>query len=208
MRFTISCKTFLRLSYIPQNFTEDVPEENRVPLRCIRLENHNGNCIAIAANQKVAAIELIGKTKEPDGVVHVVIDEQILSACSNEHDTLEVIAMPQLLMGTVKSMFGFQYVGNPCMFYDSTVMDEWRTWSPKKPVTKSKGALFLNMNYIRLLNQSSPSGRLEFPLYIDVDQPVILRDIENPAWVGLFMPYPPVSNPYQIKGAELPEWWK
>lgn len=207
MRFTIPCKTFNRLAIIPQNFTEDVPEETRSILKCIRLENHKGNTIAITANQKVAAIELIGKTNEPDGHVHLLVNDEILKAASNEHDVFEVFSAPAIGIGSLKSMFGYQHSGNACIYPKETVMDKWREWAPKKPVTKSKGAIFLNLNYIELLNKSSPSGRLEFPCYVDVDQPVVLRDINNPSWVGLFTPRPPPLHPADVKGATLPNWW-
>lgn len=206
MRFTIPCKTFSRLAIIPLNFTKDVSDDMREQLSCVRLENRKGKTFAIVANQKIAAIEYICDTQEKDGSAHVVINKDILEVCKNEHDVFEVMSLPDLSIGTLKSMFGYQYVGNACL-YRSNVLDEWRSWGPKKSVTKTNGPLFLNMNYIELLNKSSPSGNIVFPDHIDVEQSLVLRDFKNPSWVGLFTPTPPPIDRYKLKPAVLPDWW-
>jgi hypothetical protein len=206
MRFTIPCKTFARLAIIPYDFTEDVTDEAKAKLRCVRLEHYKGNTFAIAANQKIAAIELIGKTNEPDGAAHVVIDSPLIDACNTALDILEVVSIPEFKIGTAKTLYGYQHVGNACIYPETTIMDDWRKWGPSKPAKKSNGVLFLNLNYIETLNQSSPSGRLMFPEFIDVSQTLVLRDADDPHWVGLLTPRP-ASGKGEAIGAVLPDWW-
>lgn len=208
MRFFIPSKIFTRLAVIPSNFTKDVSQESKDVLSCVRLENHNGNLIAIAANQKLAAIEIIGKTTEADGHVDVAVNEQTLKFCENNpDDILEIFSMPAFSIGTMKNSSGRQFEGNPCIYPKETILDIWRDWGPEEPINKSNGCLFLNLDYIELLNKASPSGKIVFPKHIDVDQTLVLRDFDNPSWVGLFTPRPSPLCMREPTPANLPDWW-
>lgn len=209
MKFTIPCETFTRLAAIPSFFPLDVDEEHRADLRCVRVENVKGHRIAIAANKKIAAIEYLGVTTEADGVAHIVIDPLLIEQCKTEakfNGFLEVLLIPEIATATARTMLGYSYKGNACIYPQDSVMNGWRGWGPPMPVKKSKGALFLNLGYIELLNKSSPSGKIIFPEFIDVDMPAVLRDRENANWVGLFFPAPPQIEPAATP-AILPQWW-
>lgn len=210
MKFNIPCETFTRLAQIPSFFTPSVDEETRQQLRCVRIENVKGHRIAIVANQKIAAIEYLGPTTDQDGVAHVMLDPMLLDVCKKEskfNSWLEINLIPEIATGIAQTMLGYTHKGNACMFPVNSVMNGWREWGPLKPVTKTTGPLFLNLDYIELLNKTSPSGKIVFAEHIDVSQPTVIRDRENECWVGLFFPAPPLTEPGAI-AAILPNWWR
>ncbi len=209
MKFTINCATFVRLASITAFFEPTTDEEIKAQLMCVRLENIKSNMFAVATNQKVAAVEYIGRTDQPDGVAHVVIDSKLVEQCRNEipYDSfLEVITIPEIALASAKTMLGFAYQGNACIFPDNSIMNKWRGWATREIIKKNKGAMYLNVDHISALVAASPSGKIVFPEFIDVDKPVVLRDVKNPAWVGLFVGKPNPLDP-PAAPAMLPEWW-
>ena len=214
MKFTIKCSVFNRLAAIPTFFEPTTPEEIRQQLTCVRLENFNGKSFAIATNQKIAAVEYLGLTNEQNGIAHVIIDPVLIEQCKKEipfDSYLEIVTIPEIAFATAKTMFGYVYKNeatkdNPCSWLDENIMDEWRTWIPDGPVKENTGPMYMNLDHVQALAQSSPSGKIVFPLFIDIKKPVVLRDREFSEWVGLFMPNPGVNEP-DAKAAEVPEWW-
>lgn len=206
MKFNISCDVYYRLSQILSYIEPDTDEQLLKQINCIRLENINGKTIAIATNKKVAAIELCGNTNEPNGVFHLVVDEQLVNLCKKEkafNSVLEIVHIPEIGAASVKSMLGFQYQGNPSVYLTETPLDDWRRWAFNKSAVVSYCAYQLDINHMLALNASSLSGIIIFPEIIDSNIPTILRDRDNPNWVGLFYGRPPIVNTPAI----LPEWW-
>lgn len=209
MKFKIPCETYYRLSKIVSYFQEDTDEEIKQKINCIRLENINGMLIAIVTNQKLAVIEKIGDTNQPNGHVHIVTDERLINQCKIEkafNSELEIVCIPDLSMASAKTMLGYSYPANAAIYPKNTPMDDWRDWADVEGSKKSKGGMYWNMIYMTLLNESSVSGKLVFPEIIDTDKPVVVRDVINPNWVGLFMPKRPVGEP-EARPATLPKWW-
>ncbi len=210
MKFQIPCETYYRLSKILSYFQPDIDDEIKQKINCIRLENSNGILIAVATNQKIAVIEKIGATNQPNGAVHIVVNEKLINQAKTEkvyNSFIEVIAIPQMAMASAKTMLGYTYEGNVAIFPTETPMDDWRDWAADEPIKKSKGAMYWNTIYLNMLNESSLSGKLAFPEFIDTEKPVVLNDIENPNWIGLFMPKRADSE-IQVSPAQLPKWWK
>lgn len=209
MKFTVKCATFCRLAGILNYFDPSVDPEIKQHLSCVRLENKNGKAFIISSNQKIAAVEYIGDTTESDGYADVCIDPILVKQCESEtvfNSSLEITTVPQLKMGSAKTMCGFVYSGNACIYNENSILDKWRTWIPKAPLKKSEGALYLNLNYVQSLLLSSPSGKVIFPSHIDTNQPIVLRDRESENWVGLLMGKPHPSESQAIP-ATLPKWW-
>lgn len=210
MKFTISCETFCRLASVPTYFEPHTKPELFKQIECVRIENYKGCVFAISTNVQIAAIEFIGNTTEPDGAVHVVIDPVLVKQCESERaygSFLEIVSIPEIATASAKTMLGFVYNGNACIWPATTVMDNWREWGPDKTPTKAKGALYLETQHIETLFKASPSGRIVFPEHIDVNVPTILRDYKNPNWVGLFFGKPQANENPAI-AATLPEWWR
>jgi len=211
MKFIVKCETFARLSTICQFFEPSIEHEIKDQLNVLRLENFNGKSYAIATNQKIAAVEYLGPTNEPNGCAHVILDSVMIEKAKEESaygSFFEVSTIPEIAAGAVKSMLGWAYPGNPCRWFDKTAMNDWRKWVNEKPV-KTKGAMYWDLSHLQTLLQSSPSGKIIFPEMIDVDYPILIRDRMNDNWFGLFVAKPTEAdaalNP--VKAATLPIWW-
>lgn len=201
MDFSIKCDVFNRLAQIT---LRSQPE-----LSCVRLEYKNGHYYAIATNQEIAAIQYLGQTNQPDSVAHVVNDSSIISQGQTEilyDSSLHIQYLPEFATATLMTTMGWQYQKNACIFPDSTPMDKWLEWFPDKIADKNKGVMYWDIDQIELLARSAPSGKLYFPQFIDINEPVIIRDRLCDTWCGLFVPKPSVTEEPIRKGAEKPTW--
>lgn len=211
MNFILKCETYVRLATVCLNFHPLVDNETKELLNCVRLEYKNGHYYAVSTNKKIASIQYLGVTNEADSEAHIIVNEQLIEQCKSEaqYDShIEIMCVPEIQASSFKTLMGYAYQGNACIFPDDKIMSEWREWAPDKPVTKTKGIQYWNADNIAALAASSPSGAVFFPEHIDTDKPVIMRDLNDPNWCGLFMAEPG-PNDRQVKdGAELPTWWK
>ena len=57
---------------------------------------------------------------------------------------------------------------------------------------------------IETLWRVSPTGELVFPEVIDANKPVIVRDVNDDNWIGVFIPS--IEGKRIVKPATLPEW--
>jgi hypothetical protein len=210
MKFTITCAAFCRLAGIPAFFEPKTDEEIKKQLSCVRLENKSGNVFGIATNQKVAAVEWLGKTTEKDGAVHIALNPDLIKQCTQEaafDSFLEIIYIPEILQAGAKTMLGFVLQGNAAAVGvpEHSPLAQWRDWIPQKMPTKSKGAMYWNVDHIATLAAAAPTGKIVFPEFIDVDQPLIIRDVDAPEWFGMFIAKPAPSDTVPPP-AGVPEW--
>lgn len=209
MNFNIKCATFVRLASICSFFEPETPLETRQQIETVRLEAINGKIIAIATNQRIAAIELIGHC-QPDRreVAHVRIDPAIVMQCKLEaflDGVLTIETIPEIATGIAYTSSGWRFNGQACHWFDETLMDDWRKWAPDQVPTESDGIMMWNTYHVHALMESSPTGKVIFPRHVDTKVPVVLRDRGNENWVGLFMPKP--HGEIQKIPATLPIWW-
>lgn len=208
MKFEIKCATFLRLAKICEFFEPECPMDERAILTTVRLEHYDGNAFAIVTNKRIAAIERIGSAPAGNGVAHVVLDPQLLAQCRAEtflDGSLIINTIPEIATAMASTSSGWNYSGNACYWWDETPLDDWRSWSPDEPIKKHEGIMYWGLFAVTSLLESSPSGKVYFPKYINCSKPVVLRDKHDDNWVGLFIPEPFQST--QKESAELPDWW-
>ena len=84
MNFSIKCQTFVRFATICSFFEPSTRQDVKEKINTVRLENKGGLSFIIATNEKIAAIEYIGSTDQPDGHAHVILDEALLNQCRTE----------------------------------------------------------------------------------------------------------------------------
>jgi hypothetical protein len=210
MDFTISCEIFARLA----NVVKDIPAtETRAHLKSVYVEHKNGNAFAVVSNSKFAAIEHLGKVEGGDGSIHIAADAALIQQCQTEAPFNSVLAVgynDMLKFATAKTTLGYCYPGNAAITADGSPLVEWRKWAPEKPVKATKGAMFWNTENIIAIGKSSPSGRVLFPEFIDATKPVVIRDVTDDNWLGIFMPNRAVEGETitYSEGAKLPEWFK
>ena len=217
MNFEISAEIFMRLaklaSIIPQRVME-IPSEDAESIKCVRLEYRGGNYYAIATNRRVAAVYYLGTTTEADAVTHITIDPALIAQCAQEkqfNSTLQIVSIPELQIVSLKTLFGWNYPGNAGVFPPPQGrLNEWMIWVPKTEAKASVGAMCWSAENVKTLVEASPSGRVSFPEFIDAMQPVMMRDIIDPNWLGVFMSNVVDEETEQaktIEPAQLPAWW-
>lgn len=212
MNFEIPCDVYARLSAIPLNIPTDEINEN---LRSICIERKNGSVYAITSDRKIAAIEYIGPSQEPDGFTHVAVAAALVEAAIKESafdGKFHLVANDMLKFTSLKSSFGFQPTSNVGIYHNGPkdeAFTNWRDWPPALPVRKSRGAMFWTGNLIATLAKTAPSGTVIFPEFIDVNEPVILRDPTDDSWCGLFMGVARENDQRIVSApAKLPDWFK
>ena len=210
MNFNLPVEIYIRLAGVSDHIPDDANDETN--FETVRVERSNGTLFAIATNRKIAAIYNLGKSEGDNAVVHLVKDAALIAQCVSEkpfNSVMSVTAVLELQMVSIKTSFGYNFPGNGGIFPSRTKLDEWRTWGPKEPVKATKGAMSWTMHEMLALNNASMSGNIVFPEFIDAEKPIVVRDLENPNWVGLFMGNRRHDDGtiYVADGAELPDWW-
>lgn len=207
--YSIKSSTLHRIASICNFFESTVSEELKTKINTVRLENKNGESFAVATNQKIASIEYLGKTDKSDGAAHLILSKNFLQQLLAESATdyiITVTTVPQIAISTLQSTSNFMLL-DCCHWWDDndTPLKNWRDWGCSS-ANINKGVMYWNLFYVESLIKSSPSGKVIFPEFINVEQPIVLRDYYYPEWVGLFIPQ--ISKDIKInEGADLPEWW-
>lgn len=189
MQVSIPCATFVRIA-TAAFLSDDKPAANISydvePGRAVRLEVKAGNLIAIATNFRILAAELIGTSDEPDGSVAVTIDPLLISACISataaEDAMLNVVLSAGWAVASLST--GYFYPGNALVAGD--LPRDWRTLFQTLP-EKRNGAMAFDADMISRLGSASPSGLIVFPKIIDGSGSVIVNDVIDPDWIGIFM---------------------
>lgn len=209
MKFVISCEIFARLASVTEFFEPSTVEETQKLLRCVRIENKDGHSFGIATNQKIAAIQYLGTTEEPDGVIHVVNDPVLVNKCKEEaafDSFMEVVSIPEMAIASAQTVFGYSYPGNVGIFPDETPMDKWRKWFPDKLAATNQGVMCWTVDQVLTLAKASPSGKIYFPKFYNTDEPLVLCDLYDKNWVGLFVPSQETYEKQPTEYAEIPKW--
>lgn len=210
MRFEIKCATFARLASVCSFFEPSTEEELKQQINTVRLEKVNGRTIAIATNQKIAAIEMLPQYEpgEHAKVIHVALDPVLINQCKMEaflDGSLIIDVIPEIATAMARTSSGWTYPGNACIWPVETVMDDWREWATE-PAKKSNGIMMWHLSRIQSLFEASPTGQIYFPRHIDTSQAIVLCDKNNPNWIGLFRADPSNTEKQEVP-ATLPEWW-
>lgn len=209
MRFQIKCETFARLAKVPKYFSPERNPDYVERIQYVMVEIKDGDVFAIATNITVAVIEYLGRTNEADGVAYIKTDTALTEVCEKEKmfdSFVDITTIPQIAASAAKTMLGFQ-IADVCGWPTKSELLTWRTWAPDIMPTQDKGPLYWDSLEVETLFEASPSGRIAFPDVINIDAPIVLRDVKSENWLGLFMGRPSPSED-KVKAAELPKWWK
>jgi len=199
--FAIPCDTFARLAYVTNHTLQ--------PLNpwflSIRIENN----LALASNRKVLVVEKL--PWQNPGVVHVPITPEIIALCEAEKaikSNLHVSYEPVINFASLQTTRGAKLMqGNGAvMCTEPNDFDKWREKIvdiAREPVKKSNGGMYWDAEDMANLAASSPSGRLVFPEFINVEKPTVIRDINDYDWFAVWVP----SMPNRLlTSATLPIW--
>lgn len=206
MNITIPCEQFARMASIPATLDTERPEQY---LRSLYFESTRGKLFIVATNAKIAAIECVENSGVADGSCAVVVTPELIDVCEREtayNGAISISVNDALNWTVVQTQFGFKMPTNgkadlPNDHHFAT----WRDWFPDKMPTKSSGGMHWEVTQIETLSRASISGSVTFPEFIDVSKPVIVNDLFNPLWCGLFMP---TAKEKTITPATRPVWSK
>lgn len=199
MDYQLKCETYVRLC----NVLNFIPDNANEWFNSIRLE---GN-YAIASNKQIMAVERLDY-KNPEIPTHVVNNEVLKKQCTDESkfgSDLFIHVNSMLKFASVKTTFGYNHSENAVIWSESdNRLDNWKETVPSETNKAAKGAMFWETHNIANLGKSSPSGCIVFEEFIDERKPVLVRDLNDDRWFGVFVPG---VDDGSIKAAELPEWW-
>lgn len=198
----IKTNVLYRLSKVCKNFEPNVPEDVKEKLNVIRIEIHQGKGYAIVTNQQIACVEFLGMMNESDKVFHIKLTEKLLRQLETEmffDSTANIEVISEFAMGNFKTDYGYKDDECFAWLFD-TPLNNWRLWLDNKALT-SNTAMKWDLYHILSLFESS-SGKIAFAEIIDINKPLILRDVENPNWLGFFIP----TDFKNYEPARLPEW--
>jgi len=205
--FKVKSSVLNRLASVCSFFDSSVTDDRKKMLKTIRLENRNGHLFGIATNQRIASIEYLGVTKEPNDAAHLIISDSFIRQMFTESLTDNIITVntiPEIGLSSLTSVSGYNST-NCCHWFDDTPLQEWREWADNVKKT-SCGAMYLDLFNLETLIKASPTGKVVFPEHVDINIPVVLKDYGCSTWAGLFFAQPPEGITIK-EGAELPEWW-
>lgn len=203
MKFNIKCETLLRLSSVTSYFEPNMRPDVKEKINTIRLQNISGKCTAVVTNEIIAVVEFLNFTDQPDGYVDLILSNELIQQCETENSfgsKIHINSTPDLAITTLSTDLGWQFKGNASHWFDESPLDKWKNWFPE-PSGETTGVMQWDAYQVETLAKSSPSGQVVFPEFIDLEKPVILRDIKSSNWVGSFMPTG------DSKPAKLPDWW-
>ena len=198
--FVIPCDAIARMSHI----LAGVPADADTHFRTIRVENG----MVIASNRKTLVVELIGGNV---GAMNLIVDTALLAQCVTEAtfgSTLTVTVNEVLQFAAAKTTLGYSHPSNVALFSPNVSdMSRWREVVEKvrNPAPVAKGGMVWNAEVIAALGRAAPTGALVFEEVIDLERPVLVRDLRDPNWFGIFQPF--LEDETLFEPALLPSWF-
>lgn len=170
----------------------------------LRLEKKDGKIYAISTNEEIAIIEMLGTTDDENEVVHIKYTEKLLDYIEKEYkfDSFFTIETnPETAEAILKTSL-LNSCSDCFLWLDDTPLNDWELWlNIDEP--ESKGCMYCELYQIQMLFETSPTGKILFPKNINVDKPIVVRDVNNENWVGVFIPK---STDKLLKTDETPKW--
>lgn len=202
----INTEVLHRFMQIPTFFESHTTDSLKKEISTVRLEIKNCKQYIISTNQQIAAVEYLGETPESDDVCYLKLSDS-LKKFINESFALAnpfiVDTIPELSMASASSV-GYEDM-DACLWFDNNIMDDWRKWFGNSEVKPGTEPMLWDLFHLTKLFESSPSGKIRFPVKIDSSKPVVLRDYEKDNWCGVFIPAE--KNYKTVEPAKIPEWF-
>lgn len=202
--YVIPCETFVRLAHVAMQLDE---QTQRPFLRCVRIEYFKENLIAVSCCERLLAGEFIGHAPgEDNSSVCITIDPALLELVKLGAANSENLIITQAPGWTIARLSGGRMHAMNAEI-DGSQWPDWHSLIPRELPKKNEGCFSFSGEMIYRLSKSSPSGSFYCPKYVDKNQPVIVRDIRDDTWFGLFLvsegDYRQNHGP-----AEVPDWLK
>lgn len=206
--FAIPCATFRRLAGVALQHGEQ-DRDNRDWLRCVRMEIHKSHMIAVASYGLVLVAEKI-KTDEfmTEGeTVCITVEPEMLAFVERgalNDDVLIITPAPGWTVARLAS--GAIYTKDA----EHPGADKWPAWRDLIPAdlpNKTSHALAFSGAEIARMSAAAPSGAFVCQKHVNVDRPILVNDVLDPHWIGLFLGRNE-SNDQPYEPARIPDWMR
>lgn len=167
----------------------------------LKIEINNGKCYLIGSNDYIACVEYLGETDQPNDSCYIKPVAEAVNKETDVNGSFTFETLPELAMGSTYTTSGNRY-NDFIIWPDKCVLDNWRDWFTISDI--AEGFMYCNLFQIESLWHCSPSGEIVFPEVINANEPVIVRDVNDNNWLGVFIPA--IDEKKLIKPATLPEW--
>ena len=167
----------------------------------LKIEINSGRCYLIGSNDYVACVEYLGESDQSNDSCYITLTPEAVNKEADVAGSFTFETLPELAMGSTFTTSGNIY-NDVIIWPDSCVLDKWREWFVMSDT--AEGFMYCNLFQIESLWHCSPSGEITFPEVINANEPVIVRDVNNANWLGVFIPA--IDDKKLIKPATLPEW--
>lgn len=170
----------------------------------IRIEIKDHKAFMIASNEIIACVKYFGDSFGANEIVYIKVDATFKERMEFESKLLTPVTLetvPEFGLATLKTD---KDISESLVYLDETFYDDWRSWFVES--SENKGFMFWDTYQVLKLFESSPSGQITFPAVINSSKPVLLRDVTDSDWLGVFIPT--AKDDKKAKAAELPEWIK
>ena len=175
-------------------------------LSTIRLEIKNNRQYIIGYNKYIACVQYLGECADSDEVLYLDFNEKTLENLRfelNIGSDYIIETNPELALATVTTSLGSKYE-KFVYWLDEDETDDWFSWFSESD--ENVGFMYWDLYQIQIMFECSPSGEIIFPEHINANKPVIVADVNNNEWFGVFIPRSDSDKP--LKPATLPEWIK
>lgn len=173
--------------------------------KIIRLEYLHNKMYGISTDGTIACVEFLGEVAHKDEKCDLILTDKLqafFNKLGDSENDVVVETIPEIAQGTI-ACNGF--IETDCFYWgESSFLDNWTDWLVPATDT-STGFMFWNVYQVQRLFECSPTGELVFPEHFDCSKPVIIRDVNDSAWTGVFIPQ--ADTKQIIKQASRPEWW-
>lgn len=197
--YQIPCDTFARLATLTTG-------DQGPWFRCVRYDRG----ALVATDRQFLAAEHIGNMP---GAFYIIPDPVLVDQCRKEAEhggIMTITVIPELKWASAKTMFGYEHPGNVVEWSDAPDPDfsRWRV-----PLMQCKdrpapdGVLFINLAGLIKLTATAPSGSIVFEEAVTMSgRPTLVRDPQDPNWVGMFQPWGKFDDGQRFSPATLPAW--
>lgn len=207
MEFSIKCETYARFAKVARlikNYSEFSY------LCSIRVECKKGYLFLFTSNSRIAIAENLGVCDVGEFSFDLIVDDKLIEQCETEtqfNGSLNIVYNQVLTFASIRTSFGYEPgVNGLAVVQGINKFENWRDLFPVEQPDETNASVYFNADNISALADASPSGMVGLQKFVDGNKPVIVRDLHNPNWVGLFLPYPDRETfKFPIK---LPDWVK
>lgn len=173
-------------------------------LKNLKIEINSGKIYLIGCNDTIGSVQYLGTTEQPNDSCYIEVTyklDRVVQKEFNKEGFLTIETIPEIAMSSIIDTDGEIY-NDFIQWPDESPLDKWREWF--RLSTESQGFMYCTLRDINTLWKNSPSGNIVFPEVINTSEPVIVRDVADANWLGVFIPA--VDGKAVIKPATLPEW--